>query len=169
MFHCCILFVCVYELARCFKGDYLGLRDNSLALHTIYENGCEDVTFSDIYIDKLAGVFEKKRALAISNKAVYIMHSSKFTLIRKFRIADIKSVSVSRRQTDLLVLHHKSENGKAQYLLLLLLLLLLYRLYCIVLVSCFHTDCLTCLMMSFVCRSTHNLCKACRDHVSLAV
>ena len=96
----------------CFQGDYLLLRDKPVVLNQIYAHGCDDVLFSD-YISLFNGFMgrEKEHILAVTNKGIYIF-TKQYQLKRQIKICDLKSLSLSRRRADLVIIHHVCENDQ---------------------------------------------------------
>jgi predicted nucleic acid-binding Zn-ribbon protein len=94
-----------------FRGDYLGYRDNAVVLDVLYRNGCDDVRFADIVHLFSSGLLSQRKhaPVVVSNKAIYMLKPGRLTVERRVRVVDLKSVSLSRTSSEILVLNHKAE------------------------------------------------------------
>ena len=96
-------------MIRSFKGDYLKLSTNQKILKVLqaYEDG--HIIFSD-YVTKLNRYnFKQKRILIITDNGIYNFNTD-YTLKRQSRIIDLNSISLSRKASNILVVHHKVDH-----------------------------------------------------------
>jgi len=101
-----------------FEGDYLDLCNNVKLLSTIYQNGDlgeeiaqKPVAFSD-YVKKInRNNREQKRILVMTQKSLYnALPNRNVTVKRRIPINQIQSVTMSRKASDLFVIHCSEDN-----------------------------------------------------------
>ena len=85
------------------------MEDVPSVLHEMFKHGDERIAFSDRIERVNHRNFREKRVLILSHNALYILMAKGNECIRVIKLDDVDKISMSRRASDHLAIHHKTE------------------------------------------------------------